>query len=133
MPAAPSGRRPHAGHTARNMAMTGKPVTGASLAPLVLMTAPDTALASPHERPRERLWRRGTAAIGDAELIAMVLGTGVRDHPATEVAAALLRTAGGVVALARASPRELAQITGVGIALATRIAAAFELGRRALE
>ena len=37
------------------------------------------------------------------------------------------------VAVSRASPRELAQVTGVGTARATRIAAAFELGRRAIE
>jgi DNA repair protein RadC len=40
---------------------------------------------------------------------------------------------GGVVALSRASPRELALVRGVGTARATRIAAAFELGRRAME
>jgi DNA repair protein RadC len=97
------------------------------------MATPHAMTEAPPERPRERLWRRGTAALGDAELIAMILGTGVRDHPASDVASALLRTTGGVVALAHASPRELAQITGVGMALATRIAAAFELGRRAVE
>lgn len=85
------------------------------------------------DRPRERLWRSGTHAIGDAELLAIVLGSGVRDHPALAVAAELVRSAGGVVGLSRASPRELAQVIGVGAARATRIAAAFELGRRALE
>jgi DNA repair protein RadC len=44
-----------------------------------------------------------------------------------------VQTSGGVVALSRASPRELALVTGVGEARATRIAAAFELGRRAIE
>ena len=47
------------------------------------------------ERPRERLWRDGTRAIGDAELLAMILGSGVRDHPAVEVACDLLRSTGG--------------------------------------
>src|SRR5262245_28591090 len=95
--------------------------------------SPDRPLPATLERPRERLWRRGTGALGDAELVAMVLGTGVRDHPAIDVATELVRVTGGVAGLARASPRELAQITGVGAALATRIAAAFELGRRAVE
>jgi DNA repair protein RadC len=85
------------------------------------------------ERPRERVWRRGTAAVGDAELLAMVLGTGVRDHPVATVAAELVRSAGSIATLSRASPRELAQVTGIGAARATRVAAAFELGRRAVE
>lgn len=97
-------------------------------------TAADAPLPEPHieERPRERLWRTGTDTIGDEELLAVVLGTGVRDHPARAVAEALVRTAGGVGPLSRASPRELAQITGIGAARAARVAAAFELGRRAV-
>ena len=85
------------------------------------------------ERPRERLWRRGTAALGDAELLALVLGSGVRGHPALAVAGSLVMATGGIAALSRASPRELAQSTGIGTARATRVAAAFELGRRAME
>ncbi|HEU0033342.1 MAG TPA: DNA repair protein RadC [Kofleriaceae bacterium] len=100
------------------------------------MQQDDEPLAPPrisHERPRERLWRAGPQTIGDAELVSIVLGSGVRERPALRVASALVETAGGVAALSRASPRELAQVTGVGAARATRIAAAFELGRRALE
>jgi len=85
------------------------------------------------DRPRERVWRSGTQTIGDAELLAVVLGSGVKHHPAIAVATELVRSAGGVAALSRASPRELAQVMGVGEARATRVAAAFELGRRALE
>jgi DNA repair protein RadC len=84
------------------------------------------------DKPRERLWRCGAQSIGDAELIALVLGTGVRDHPVLAVAADLVQSVGGVAALSRASPHELAQITGVGMARAARLAAAFELGRRAV-
>jgi DNA repair protein RadC len=87
----------------------------------------------PSERPRERLWRDGTRAIGDAELLAIILGAGVRDHPAIEVASEMLRSTGGIAGLSRSSPRELAQVTGVGAARAARVAAAFELGRRAIE
>jgi DNA repair protein RadC len=85
------------------------------------------------ERPRERLWRDGTRSIGDAELLAIVLGSGVRDHPAIDVASDLLTASGGIGNLSRGSPRELAQVTGVGTARAARVAAAFELGRRAVE
>jgi DNA repair protein RadC len=85
------------------------------------------------ERPRERLWRTGTGVLGDAELVALLLGSGVRDRSALAVAAELVRSAGGIGPLSRASPRELAQVIGVGEARATRIVAAFELGRRAIE
>ncbi|MDX2087056.1 MAG: DNA repair protein RadC [Kofleriaceae bacterium] len=85
------------------------------------------------ERPRERMWRTGTDEVSDSDLLAVLLGTGVRDRPVHAVAAELVRTAGGVGALSRASLRELAQVAGVGMARAARIAAAFELGRRALD
>lgn len=86
-----------------------------------------------NDRPRERLWQRGVQTIGDEELLAIVLGTGTRDRPAGVVATELVRDVGGMVAVSRASPRELAQIDGIGAANAARIAAAFELGRRAIE
>ncbi len=70
--------------------------------------------------------------IGDEELLSIVLGTGVRDRPALAVASELVKTSGSVATLSRASPHELAQVTGVGAARAARIAAAFELGRRAI-
>jgi DNA repair protein RadC len=85
------------------------------------------------DRPRERLLRCGTPSLGDAELLALLLGTGVRDRPALAVAGDLVQAVGGVAALSRASPHELAQVMGVGAARAARIAAAFELGRRAVE
>jgi DNA repair protein RadC len=85
------------------------------------------------DRPRERLLRRGAHAIGDDELLAILLGTGVRARPALHVARDLVHAAGGVAAVSRASPRELAQVVGIGAARAARVAAAFELGRRAIE
>jgi len=85
------------------------------------------------DRPRERLLYRGLPAVGDEDLIALLIGTGTRGRPAQQVAHDLVTSAGGLVALSRASPRELALVTGVGTALATRVAAAFELGRRAIE
>jgi len=89
--------------------------------------------ANENDRPRERLWQRGVQMIGDEELLAILLGSGMRARPAQTVAAELVHTTGGVVALSRASPRELALVRGVGTARATRVAAAFELGRRAVE
>lgn len=83
--------------------------------------------------PRDRVWRTGTHTIGDGELLALLLGPGPRDHRAVISALEIVRSAGGLATLSRSSPRELAQIAGVGSARATRIAAAFELGRRAVE
>jgi DNA repair protein RadC len=97
------------------------------------MTSDAVTTTPPIDRPRERLLSRGVNKIGDEELLSILLGTGVRDHPALAVAGALVKAAGGVAALSRASPRELALITGIGTARAARIAAAFELGRRAME
>jgi len=95
--------------------------------------APDEIPSEENERPRERLWRTGTDALGDDELLGMLLGTGVRHRSARDIAGDLLRSAGGIGSLSRATPRELAQISGVGIARAARVTAAFELGRRAVD
>jgi len=85
------------------------------------------------ERPRERMYRRGASSLGDEELLAILVGTGVRDRPARTVVATMVESVGGLVDVARASPRELSQVTGIGAARAAQIAAAFELGRRAVE
>ncbi|MEZ5294555.1 MAG: DNA repair protein RadC [Vicinamibacterales bacterium] len=87
---------------------------------------------APSERPRERLHRLGAAALGDRELVAVVLGTGVRQREALSVAAALLAEAGGLAGLARAVPAQLARVPGVGPSRALRLVAALELGRRAV-
>ena len=82
---------------------------------------------------RERLLRKGVQLIPDEDLLSIVLGTGVQRRPALAVANDLVKATGGVAAMSRASPRELSRVTGVGSAHAARIAAAFELGRRAVE
>jgi DNA repair protein RadC len=66
--------------------------------------------------------------MSDEDLLAIVIG-----NRAPAIAAALHVYVGDVAALSRASPRELAQVPGVGPARAARVAAAFELGRRALQ
>jgi DNA repair protein RadC len=112
---------------------TSDPSSSELLIPIPIADPIADLIADLIDKPRERLWRCGTASIGDTELIALVLGTGVRDHPVLAVAAELVSSLGGVAALSRASPHELAQIRGVGVARAARLAAAFELGRRAVE
>src|SRR5688500_16151523 len=85
------------------------------------------------ERPRERLRNLGGERVSDQELLAVVLGTGRRGRDARALAGDILAAAGGLGSLARASPRELEQIGGIGEARALRITAAFHLGRRAID
>ncbi len=66
------------------------------------------------------------------ELLALVLGTGTARRTAVEVARGVLSVCGGLVPLSRATSMELAGLPGLGHARATRLVAAFELGRRAI-
>jgi DNA repair protein RadC len=84
------------------------------------------------DRPRERLLSRGAAALSDRELLALVLGSGLPGCDAIELAAMLIGEAGGLSALATADPHTLKRLPGVGAAKAARVAAAFELARRAV-
>lgn len=85
------------------------------------------------DRPREKLQRAGQQALSDHELVAVVLGHGVRGRHALHLAADVLEFAGGVHGLARTNVDQLAAQDGVGVATATRLVAAVELGRRTLE
>ncbi len=82
--------------------------------------------------PRERAAAVGVEQLGDADLVAIVLGTGRPGLPVAVLAAMLLEENGGVVGLARAGLGELAQRAGVGAAKGARLAASIELGRRAV-
>ncbi len=83
------------------------------------------------DRPRERLWRLGAAALTARELLAILLGTGDRRHDALATAASLLATADGALRrLAARPPGELLRTAGVGPVKAARLLAAFELGNR---
>jgi len=84
----------------------------------------------PTERPRERLARLGPSALSAAELLAIVLRTGVGGENALAVANRLLARHGGIGGLARASFSELLAERGVGAAKAAQLQAALELGRR---
>jgi DNA repair protein RadC len=87
---------------------------------------------APHDRPREKLQRLGAAALGDNELLAIVIGPGLRGASALELANALLARADGVHGLMRASFEGLQGARGIGAARAARALAAIELGRRTL-
>ena len=82
------------------------------------------------ERPRERLYYHGVAALADAELLALQLGSGRRGHSAVAVAQEMLAAYGSLSGVAARELAELAQLPGVGRAKAARLIAAFELTRR---
>jgi len=88
--------------------------------------------ASPRDRPREKLERAGPDALGDAELLALLIGHGTPRHDALGVAHRVLVAFGGVRGLVRLTPAELRRVAGVGPAIGGRIRAAVELGRRTL-
>jgi DNA repair protein RadC len=81
--------------------------------------------------PRERAVEVGVESLGDAELVAIVLGTGRPGVPVGVLAATLLEEHGGVGGLVRAGLGQLAEQSGVGVAKGARLLAAVELGRRA--
>jgi DNA repair protein RadC len=81
------------------------------------------------ERPRERLVALGSRVLTDAELVAILLGSGTRSQTALEVARSLLHR-GGLRVLAQASVEELARQHGIGAARACVLKAAAEIGKR---
>ena len=84
------------------------------------------------DRPREKMARVGAGALGDNELVALVLGTGTRRRGALIVAQDVIEAAGGVPGLVRIGLDELDSVPGVGASRAARLVAAVELGRRTL-
>jgi DNA repair protein RadC len=87
---------------------------------------------APHDRPREKLERLGTAGLGDNELLALVLGSGSRGRNALDLANQLLEEVGGMHGLTRVTPGHLRRVAGIGRARAAQVLAAVELGRRTL-
>jgi DNA repair protein RadC len=83
------------------------------------------------QRPRERLQAQGPQALSDAELLALLLGSGTRELNVVELATRLLSEHGGLAGLAMARTEELACWAGVGPAKASAIVAAFHLAARA--
>lgn len=84
-----------------------------------------------HERPRERLIRSGAAALSDAELLALVLGSGRPGRSVVASARMLLAQVGGFGNLVVMDAGQLQKLFGVGPATAGRLVAASEIWRRA--
>ena len=82
------------------------------------------------DRPRERMEMLGASQLSDRELLAILLATGSREYSALELADQILRKQQGLQNLQDLSLDELMQQKGIGIAKASTIAAAVELGKR---
>ena len=87
---------------------------------------------SPGDRPREKLIAHGAHALGDNELVAVLVGSGCRGRDALAVANELLKARGGLHGLSRSTADQMRRASGVGRVKAAQIAAAIELGRRAV-
>lgn len=84
------------------------------------------------QRPRERLQSRGTDALTDAELLAIVLRTGIRGKSAIELGQDMLTHFGSLSRLLRATPAEMTELRGIGPSKCSLMQAVVELARRGL-
>ncbi len=85
------------------------------------------------ERPRERLAAKGGDALSQAELIAILLRTGLKGTNVVEIGQQILHQYGSLQALARARPEDLQKFRGVGRDKAVTLVAAFTLARKMAE
>jgi len=86
------------------------------------------------DRPREKLLLKGKAALSDAELIAVLIGSGTRELSAVDLSKLILQSVNNNLnELAKLSINDLIKFKGIGDAKAISIAAALELGRRRKE
>ncbi len=83
------------------------------------------------DRPRERLMTKGVQSLSDAELLAIIIGSGTREISAVELARQILSMAeNNLSLLGKKSVPDLVKIKGIGEAKAIALVATFELGRR---
>ncbi len=83
------------------------------------------------DRPREKMLLKGRQALSDAELIALLIGSGSREESAVVLSQRILATTGhNLNELGRLAISDLTKFKGIGEAKAVTIAAALELGRR---
>jgi DNA repair protein RadC len=83
------------------------------------------------DRPREKLLLRGAQNLSDAELIAILLRTGVKGKNVVQVAIDLKNQFGGLNYLSSQSVESITKVLGIGKDKAATLVAAFEIGRRA--
>ncbi|MBU3027735.1 RadC family protein [Zobellia galactanivorans] len=86
---------------------------------------------SDDDKPREKLVRKGRSVLSDAELVAILIGSGSREESAVELAKRILASANNNLnELGKLSLKQLMAFKGIGEAKAVTIAAALEIGRR---
>jgi DNA repair protein RadC len=89
---------------------------------------------SQDDQPREKLLYKGKAALSDAELVAILIGTGSRDESAVALCKRILASVDNNLSeLGKLSLKQLMEFKGIGEAKAITMAAALELGRRRRE
>jgi DNA repair protein RadC len=86
----------------------------------------------PDARPREKLLQRGPGALSDAELLALLLRTGVQGRNVLQLAQDLVDRFGGIAGLLHSQPESLQSVRGLGPAKRSELLAVAELARRAL-
>lgn len=102
-------------------------------APVVRPAEGASSLATVPRGPRERALEDGIGALNDADLVAILLGTGMPGRPVATVASELLARFGGFEGLLRSGPAVLAKERGLGSAKALRLTASLEIGHRYME
>ena len=86
---------------------------------------------SDDDKPREKLLQKGKSVLSDAELIAILIGSGSRNESAVELSKRILASVNNNLnELGKLSIKQLMQFKGIGEAMAVSIAAALEIGRR---
>jgi DNA repair protein RadC len=85
---------------------------------------------SKDDRPREKLMLKGIDALSDAELIAILIGSGSRNESAVDLSKRILASVDNLNSLGKMSISQLMKFKGIGEAKAITIVAALELGRR---
>jgi DNA repair protein RadC len=86
---------------------------------------------SQDDRPREKMAKNGAAMLSNAELLAIIIGSGTQNETAVDVAKNLLANSNNSLnELGKKSIKDFLKIKGIGMARAVGIAAALELGRR---
>jgi len=103
--------------------MTDEPETDLTFTPRIGDMASE-------DRPRERLALTGAEALNNAELLAILLSTGLKGENAVRLGERLLAQHGGLVGLLKMSYADLCKVKGIGPAKAAQLKAAVELGRR---
>jgi DNA repair protein RadC len=85
------------------------------------------------DRPREKLLAKGAAQLSDAELLAILLRTGMKGTTVIDVARNLLKTYGNLASLAIQNQQAFIKIPGIGNDKAATLLAAFELSKRIMK